>query len=203
MPNWRDTLLGVLFGLLAAGAILLVCKPESGTPIVLNPAPTPSLTSSPKPTETAAPIQVQIGGEIVSPGVYSIEKTTRLGDLINIAGGLTSLADLDRINHASLLHDGDYFFIPSINDPIPETARNAFVDAYLEEDDNLTYPLDLNLASQEALETLPNIGPAKAEDIIEYRDAVGRFADLEELLNIEGIGEKTLETLRDYLIISP
>ena len=159
MPNWRYVLLGILIGLLATGAILLICQPERGMPIILHPAPTPSTTNPPRPTETAKPIQVQIGGEIVSPGVYTIEHTARLGDLIIASEGLTSYADLDRINHASLLLDGDYFYIPAINEPIPETARNAFIDAYLAQDENFTYPLDLNLASQEALESLPNIGP--------------------------------------------
>jgi len=203
MPNWRYVLLGILIGLLATGAIILICQPERGKPIILHPAPTPSSTSPPRPTGAAEPIQVQIHGEIVSPGVYSIEHTARLGDLISAAGGLTSYADSDRINHASLLYDGDYFYIPTIDEPIPETARNAFIDVYLGEDENLTYPLDLNLASQVELETLPSIGPTKAKDIITYRDEVGRIFEIDELLNIEGIGEITLETLRDYLIISP
>lgn len=203
MPNWRYILLGILIGLLATAAILLICQPDRGQPIILHPAPTPSSTSPPGPTATAAPILAQIGGEVVSPGVYSIEITARLGDLISAAGGLTSLADLDRINLASFLNDGDYFYMPAIDEPIPETARNAFIDIYLGEGENLTYPLDLNNACQEELETLPNIGPTKAEDIINYRDEVGRITDLDELLEIEGIGEKTLETLRDYLIVSP
>lgn len=203
MPNWRNLLLGALIGLLAAGAILLVCQPERGTPILLQPAPTPSKTITPKPTDTETPIQVQIGGEVSSPGVYALAKSVRLGDLIDAAGGLTTFADLKRINHACLLHDGDYYYIPADNEPIPEAARNAFIDVYLEEDDTFTFPIDLNTASQEMFESLPDIGPARAMDIIAYREEVGRIESLDELLNIEGIGDKTLESLRDFLIIDP
>ena len=65
------------------------------------------------------------------------------------------------------------------------------------------YPLDLNSVSQEALETLPGIGPVKAADILEYRTQVGTISSIEELLNVEGIGTKTLESLEDFLIITP
>ncbi|MEA3326453.1 MAG: helix-hairpin-helix domain-containing protein [Chloroflexota bacterium] len=203
MPNWRYLLLGVLFGLLATGAILLIAQPERGTPIVLQPAPTPTETTPPKSTATETPFQVQIYGEIAIPGVYTIEKSARLGELIDTAGGLTQQADVDRVNLAALLHDGDYFFIPAINEPIPETARNAPINSYRGDQGVFNYPLDLNKASQEALESLPGIGPVKAVVILEYREQVGTFSTIEELLNIEGIGEKTLESLKEYLIITP
>jgi len=178
VPNWRYLLLGVIIGLLAAGAILLIAQPEKGTPIILQPAP-------------------------ATPGVYPIEKSARLGDLITKAGGLTSQADLERVNHAALLRDGDYFYIPAIDEPFPETARNSPINAGLGDAATYEYPLDLNSASQEALEALPGIGPAKAADILEYREKIGRFSSLEELMEIDGIGAKTLESLEEFLIITP
>jgi len=193
----------VIIGLLAAGAILLIAQPEKGTPIILQPAPTPTETKPPQSTPTETPIQVQIGGEVATPGVYPIEKSARLGDLITKAGGLTSQADLERVNRAALLRDGDYFYIPAIDEPFPETARNSPINAGLGDAATYEYPLDLNSVSQEALEALPGIGPAKAADILEYREKIGRFSSLEELMEIEGIGAKTLESLEEYLIITP
>jgi len=203
LPNWRYLLLGVIIGLLAAGAILLIAQPEKGTPIILQPAPTATETKPLQSTPTETPIQVQIGGEVVTPGVYPIKKSARLGDLITKAGGLTSQADLERVNHAALLRDGDYFYIPAIDEPFPEIARNSPINAGLGDAATYEYPLDLNSVSQEALETLPGIGPVKAADILEYRTQVGTISSIEELLNVEGIGTKTLESLEDFLIITP
>ena len=203
MTNLRYLLLGVLIGLLATGAILLISQPERGTPIILQPAPTLTKTTLPKSTATESPIQVQIEGKIAAPGIYAMVKSTRLGDLIDTAGGLTQQADVERVNRAALLHDGDYFFIPTIDEPIPETARNAPLNAYMGDAVVFDYPLDLNKASQEALESLPGIGPVKAADILEYREQVGTISSLEELLNIEGIGTKTLESLKEFLFIEP
>jgi competence protein ComEA len=194
---------GLLLGLLVAGLILLIAQPQHGSPITLYPAPTPTRTSIPGPTDTPEPIRVQIGGEILQPGIYALQEYSRLEDLIDLAGGFTFRADIERVNLAALLRDGDYFFIPAEDENIPETARNAPSNLYTDQDPIYDYPLDLNDASQEALDSIPGIGPSKAEDILTYKESIGRFTILEELLNVPGIGEITLESLRDYLIVEP
>jgi len=70
-------------------------------------------------------------------------------------------------------------------------------------DPEINFPLDLNEATQEELEALPGIGPGKAEEILAYRDAFGPFVSIEDLLEVDGIGQKTLDSLRDFLIIKP
>ncbi len=202
MKKWYLVLFGFLIGLLSTGLILLLSQSDHGVPIILNPAPTPTQAPNPTPSPKNAPIQVQIGGEIVRPGIYLIDETARLADLITEAGGLTSTADMDRVNFAALLHDGDYFFIPSYDQLIPETARNAPLNINLDENNKFQYPLDLNEASQEALESLPGIGPEKAADILSYKEKIGTFSSVDDLLNVPGIGEKTLETLREYLFVN-
>lgn len=203
MKRWLWILYGILVGLLSAGAILLISQPRQGQPIILSPAPSPTPTSPPQPTASPVPIQAQIGGEVANPGIYKLAQDLRLRDLIEMAGGLTAEADADRVNLVMLVRDGDYFYIPAMDEEFPETASNAPGNLNTIQNPDYNYPLDLNDASQEALESIPGIGPAKAEDILTYRDDIGCFTTLEELLNVSGIGEATLESLKDYLYIEP
>jgi competence protein ComEA len=203
MKPWLLLTTGVLIGLLVGGGILLVAQPARGIPITLLPAPTLTPSSLPKPTATPMPIQVLIKGQVNLPGIYKLDKEARLYDLIELAGGLTEDADIERINNVFILRDGDYFYIPSIGGNIPDTARNAPGNNPLEDASYFDYPLDLNTASQAALESLPGIGPTKATDIITYREQVGAFKTVDELLNIVGIGPSTLDAIREYLIVEP
>jgi competence protein ComEA len=203
LKPWLLLLIGVLIGLLAAGAILLIAQPDRGVPIALLPAPTLTPTDMPKPTATLAPIQVLIKGQVYMPGIYSLEKEARLYDLIELAGGLTEAADIDRVNNVFILRDGDYFYIPSIGEKIPDTARNAPGNNPFDDGSYFDYPLNLNTATQAELESLPGIGPTKAMDIITYRDQVGAFKTVDDLLNIPGIGPSTLDAIREYLVIEP
>ncbi len=196
---WLLLLSGLLIGLLAAGLILLIAQPRQGVPITLLPAPTATATGLPVPTRTPEPILVQIGGAVHSPGVYSLEAGGRLEDLIVAAGDLTSNADLNRINITQKLQDGEYYYLPAVGEEIPETAANA--PGYIISDTGFSYPLNLNTATQEELESLPGIGPSKAADILAYREQNGPFATLEDLANVNGIGDATVESLQDYLIV--
>jgi len=203
MKPWQYLLLGILIGLLATGAILLMSQPERGAAINLQPAPSPTPTSEPNPTATPLPIFVEINGQVNTPGIYTLEKDSRLMDLIENAGGLTNQADRDRVNNVFILRDGDYFFIPAVGEIIPETARNAPGNNLLIDTSQFDYPLNLNTATQEALESLPGIGPTKAKDILSYREQVGAYDNVDELLNVPGIGPSTLDSIREYLIVEP
>jgi competence protein ComEA len=203
LKPWHFLLTGVLIGLLAVGGILLIAQPERGIPITLLPAPTLTPTGLPKPTATPMPIQVLIKGQINTPGIYNLEKEARLYDLIELAGGLTENADIDRVNTVFILRDGDYFYIPSVGEAIPDTARNAPGNNPLDDTSSFDYPLNLNTATQAELESLPGIGPTKALDIITYRNLVGTFESVDDLINITGIGPSTVDAIREYLIIEP
>lgn len=203
MNQVRQMIYGILIGLLTAGGILLISNRDRGIPITLSPAPTQTKTSLPKPTNTAQLIQTQIGGEILAPGIYELPANSRLIALIDLASGLTAQADHDRVNQAALLKDGDYFYIPAVGEEIPETATNAPQNSSKDSEFGFDYPLDLNTATQEALESLPGIGPTKASEILAYREKVGQFYSVDELLNIPGIGQATLENIREYLICEP
>ena len=199
--SWIMLLSGLLIGLLAAGAVILIAQPRQGIPITLVPAPSATATGLPLPTKTPEPILVQIGGAVQSPGVYSLPSGTRLEGLISASGGLTPDADQNQINLAVNLRDGDYYYLPVPGEDIPATAANAPGNMGNVSESGFTYPLDLNTATQEELESLPGIGPTKAAEILAYRDQNGPFATLEDLTRVTGIGTATVESLRDYLFV--
>ena len=201
MKNWLWMLYGIIIGLLAAGLVLLLSRPAQGHPIFLQPAPTATDTPQPGPTKTAKPILVQISGCVEQPGVYAVGDNARLQDLILMAGNLTPGADESRVNNAAVVRDGDFFYIPAAGEPIPDTATNA--PGNKNREIVYDYPLNLNDADQQALESLPDIGPSKSAAILAYREANGPFKAIEELLNIPGIGPAILENLLDYLIVEP
>lgn len=199
--SWILIASGLLIGLLAAGLILLIAQPRQGVPIMLEPAPTLTPTGFPVPTRTPEPILVQVGGAIQNPGVYTLASGSRLSGLIQAAGGLTDGADADRVNNAAILRDGDYYYLPLPDETIPETATNAPQNLQTAGESGITYPINLNTATQEELESLPGIGPSKAADILAYRDAHGPFTSLEDLANVPGIGPSTVESLSNYLYV--
>jgi competence protein ComEA len=203
MKPWQTMTFGILIGLLASGLILLITSPKQGDPIALSPPPTPTNTQQPKPTDTLSPITVQISGEIIDPGVYTLGDSSRLSDLITLAGGLTKNADATRINYAAILNDGDFIYIAGEEEILPSISRDTTINLPTEESDAFIYPLNLNEATQEALESLPGIGEVKAAAIIAYRDLIGGFTTVDELIYVNGIGPATLDSIRDYLVIEP
>jgi len=138
-------------------------------------------------------IKVDVKGEINKPGVYEVKQDYRIIDVIQLAGGLTKLADESKINLAQKVSDEMVIIVPKDGD-------EEFVDANfnLEQVDG---KINLNEASVEEITTLNGIGPKKAQAIVDYREENGPFQQEEDLLNVSGIGEKTLENLRDEIIV--
>jgi competence protein ComEA len=177
-PGWTLAF-GVIGGLLAAGLLLLVARQPNGEPVELLPPP------------TLAPLIVHITGAVANPGVYTLAPSARVGDLIAVAGGLLPEADGSRANLAAPLEDGTQICIPFLI--LAVDGELATVD-----DMGLT---NLNTATQTDLEKLPHIGPVLAQEILNYRAEHGQFVDVEELLNVPGIGPVTLDRLRDLVTV--
>ncbi len=135
------------------------------------------------------PIYVFVCGEVVSPGVIRLEAGSRAGDALELAGGLTVSADETYVNLAEVLQDGQKLYFPSV----------AEVNAG--KDSGGSSGVDINTADAEALCTLPGIGAAKAEAIIDHRTKYGRYERPEDLMQVSGIGEASLERLRPYITV--
>lgn len=139
-------------------------------------------------------IIIDVKGAIKNPGVYEVQSGDRVIDIVEKAGGLLDNADRNNVNFAMKLVDEMVLYFPAIGEEISTVTESGVGQA----DDG---KVNLNKASQEDLLTLTGIGPSKAEAIIEYRDQNGPFKEVEELMEISGIGEKTFEKLKGEVTV--
>lgn len=155
------------------------------------PIATVPLEQSSSAAQPSGELYVHVLGEVVHPGLYILNLDARLVDALAAAGGTTDTADLQSVNLARTLSDGEQIIVPPIG---AVSANEASPGVTPSVGDAL---VDLNTADQAALESLPRIGPALAERIIAWREENGRFQSVDDLLAVPGIGEKLLEGLRD------
>lgn len=136
---------------------------------------------------------VDLKGEVHSPGIYEMKAGERIHDVIEQAGGFTNDADQTQVNLAQRLQDEMIIIVPQQGDTS---------SALTSEDSSINDGMvKINYATQQEIETLNGIGPSKAEAIIQFREENGLFQQPEDLLEISGIGEKTLENLKDQIIV--
>lgn len=141
---------------------------------------------------------VHVAGEVINPGVYELNEGSRVIDALQLAGGATSEADLNIINLAAFISDGQQIYVPSIEESSTKTINYS---SYIMDSGNSSGKVNINTAGLTELQSLSGIGPGKAQSIIEYRNKNGSFNTIEELLNVSGIGEKTFEKIKDKIIL--
>ncbi|MFJ4073802.1 helix-hairpin-helix domain-containing protein [Curtobacterium sp. NPDC089991] len=203
-----------------AGGVVVSGAPTAGAPTVGAPAagvPTAgSSTAGPAsggetPATGAARVVVHVLGAVERDGVVRLPPSSRVTDAIERAGGATADADLDRLNLARVLTDGERLYVPRVGeDEVPAALDPVDGDAAAagSSGDGSTGAagasgtgadavVDLNSADQAALETLPGIGPGLAGRILAWRDEHGRFTAVEDLLDVSGIGDVRFAELRD------
>lgn len=150
------------------------------------------------PKEPLIPsIYVHLCGQVQHPGVYKVKQGTRLIQVIKQAGGFTKQAARDVINQAKIVTDEEQIEIPSKNQMIQKQSMQQSKEQVTVTDDRV----NINTATKEQLMTLPGIGQAKAERIIDYRTRQGAFTSIEQIKQIEGIKEKAYEKIKDKIII--
>ncbi|MHC0035844.1 helix-hairpin-helix domain-containing protein [Pseudoneobacillus sp. C159] len=138
-------------------------------------------------------IMVDIKGAVKGPGVYQAVEGERVIDLINKAGGFASGADQNQVNLSERVVDEMVIFVPIVGE--------KDVGLTLGTTSEQSKFVNINKATENELETLPGIGPAKAKAIIEYRETNGVFKTIEDLKKISGIGEKTFEKLAPFISV--
>lgn len=218
-PSWRDRVAlavgAASAGRLAAGAAAaVVASVVVGVAVLRGPAPPPPELSLPvaggpgdpsssTTTSTAAPEPVEVvvhaAGAVARPGVYRLATGARVADLLDAAGGPAGGADLDRLNLAAPLRDGDRVFVPLAGEDVPSVVAGGGATSAGEGDAAPVELIDLNTATLAELDTLPGVGPATAQAILEERDRRGGFSAVEDLLDVRGIGEAKLAGLRDLV----
>ncbi|AZV63485.1 helix-hairpin-helix domain-containing protein [Peribacillus frigoritolerans] len=148
-------------------------------------------------------IKVDVKGAVKSPGIFTAQAGDRVIDLISSAGGFTEKADTDKVNFAQIIEDQMVIYVPEIGEEDKGDLENIQVGT---SGDAVTKGtsgglVNLNTATQEDLQTLTGIGPSKADAILEYREKVGKFKEVDELKQVTGIGDKTFERLRDSISV--
>ena len=136
-------------------------------------------------------IKVYIAGEVNTPGVFELDEDSRVEDAIASAGGLTNLANIKNINLALIIEDGEKIYIPNIND-------NDIID-YSAQESPKSSKVNINKADVSELQNLPGVGVSLAEKIFNYRKENGNIKKIEDLKNVNGIGEKKFEALKEYI----
>jgi competence protein ComEA len=213
-PTWRERLdllgagpsinPGRVAAAAAAAAVLVVMvilvlrgpppQPELSLPFA-GGAGDPGATST-TTTIPAGWVLVHAAGAVHSPGVYRLEADARVVDLVDAAGGPLAEAELDRLNLAATVADGQQIYVPRVGEAVPEVVASTDEDGGAGTGDSL---VDVNTATADELDTLPGVGPATAKAILDTREQRGSFSSVEELLDVPGIGEAKLDAMRDLV----
>jgi len=188
----------------AAVAVVVLLRPAAGsTPEVRLPRAGSAGDPAPTTTTTAPAVVAHAAGAVQAPGVYRLAAGARTGELVDAAGGPAPGADLQRLNLAAPVTDGERVYVPRVGEavvPVPATP-NGGAGAGAGGDGATAGPVNVNTATAEQLEELPGVGPVIAAAIVDERERRGRFATVDDLLDVRGIGEARLDQLRDLVTV--
>ena len=146
-------------------------------------------------------ITVFVSGEINNPGVVTIESEKRLSDVVEILGGTTENADLNKVNLAMKLEDESHYIIPKIGENVEVHTDYTSVDSNEIIQDEKSNLVNINKATIQELDILPGIGEATANKIINYREENGQFKSIDEIKNVNGIGDKKYEEIKSLISV--
>ena len=191
---WAVLLAGLGLGPMVGGAVVL-----AGAVVVVGGAgPT---TETPAPTSAApAVLTVSVVGQVAQPGLVEVPDGSRVADVLEAAGGALPGADTTGVNLARRVVDGEQVAVgvPPAPDALPGPAAPAGPGP---QPGGRGGPVDLNRATLAELDTLPGVGPVTAQRIVEWRERHGRFTRVEQLREVEGIGERRFAQLRELVTV--
>nr|WP_238345228.1 ComEA family DNA-binding protein [Actinopolymorpha cephalotaxi] len=195
----------VVLLLAVIGAAVMVIRDRPVRETVTDPAAHSTVVATPVATSVPAPgspaprpsstVVVHVAGKVRRPGVVHLPGGSRVFDAVTASGGALPGTDLDTVNLARPLLDGEQVLVGVTPPPgAPPAGGGAGPSAG---PPSAGAPLDLNSATSAELEELPGVGPVLAQRIVDFRTEHGRFADVEDLREVTGIGERTFAELRD------
>lgn len=159
-------------------------------------------SSDSKSASAASEVYVDVGGAVVTPGVYRLREGARVAQAIDAAGGLTPEADVAGLNRASRVVDGQKIYVPHVGEQqaVGDVAGSgpgvASAGASVVSD-----LVNINTANAAELQTLTGVGPSMAQSIIDERTHNGPFTSIEDLMRVSGIGEKKFAKIKDCICI--
>ena len=142
-------------------------------------------------------ITVDVKGAVKSPGIYDLPVGSRVHDAVQKAGGLTEEADSKSLNLAQKVSDEALVYVPTKG----EEAASQQAASGTSPSTSKEKKVNLNKASLEELKQVKGLGGKRAQDIIDHREANGKFKSVDELKKVSGIGAKTIEKLKDYVTV--
>lgn len=150
-------------------------------------------------TETQK-VFVDIKGAVKNEGVYELSSGSRVTDVVKLAGGFTEDADKKSVNLAEKVTDESVIYVARVGENVAPTTTNSQANGSAQQEES-SDKINLNTATLAELQTISGIGAKRAQDIIDYRDANGGFSSVDDLANVSGIGEKTLEKLKSEVTV--
>ena len=141
-------------------------------------------------TNAEEQIYVYVCGCVNNPGVVCIKPDSRIYEVIGMAGGFSEDADINAVNQAEFVKDGQKVYIPAIGENV-NSAENTGSSGLV----------NINIAGISELTTLPGIGESRAQAIIDYRDSNGLFSDISEIMNISGIKQSAFDKIKAYITV--
>lgn len=182
-------------GLVGGYGVAMRAKPKAEKISLASPGPAGATEPS------GRQVYVHVGGAVHRPGLYEVPDGARVFDAVRAAGGATDQADLDSLNLASKVKDGDKILVPARvepgADPPPGGAPAAGGGAAA----SAGGLINLNSATLEQLDSLPGVGPSTAQKIIDYRTQHGGFRSVDELMEVPGIGPAKFAELKDQVTV--
>ena len=215
---WADRRIDprLLVGLVIVAAALLVGPQlvRAGDPPIEDSLPlaraSPTTIAVAAPAEPAATddavaaapavVVVHVAGAVKNPGIVVGADGWRVADAIAAAGGTSPGADLNRVNLAAPIADGERLFVPEVDEEPPTVVTGTGATATAGRPTE-AQPVDVNAAGPGELERLPGVGPVTAAAIVAHRDAHGSFGSVDALVAVRGIGPATVEALRDHAVV--
>jgi competence protein ComEA len=190
---------------LVAGGWWLLRSPapqtEAGLPFAATTttvvSSAPSTVEARAPATTVAVVVVHVAGAVVHPGVYRLPGGSRADAAVEAAGGPVAAANLDALNLAAPLTDGERVYVPTAGEVVAPPVGGSPGAAPT----TVPGPVDINRATVDQLDDLPGIGPATARAIVAHREANGPFASVDDLEDVRGIGPAKLDAIRDLVTV--
>ena len=142
-------------------------------------------------------ITVDVKGAVKSPGIYDLPVGSRVNDAVQKAGGLTEQADSKVLNLAQKVSDEALVYVPTKGEELASQQAGSGTTSSTSKEKKV----NLNKASLEELKQVKGLGGKRAQDIIDHREANGKFKSVDELKKVSGIGAKTIEKLKDYVTV--
>ena len=148
-------------------------------------------------------IVIHIAGQVANPGIVELKDGARIVEAIEAAGGVTSDANLEKINLAYVLEDGMKVYIPSIADEDENNYVTTGSSGVSSNSSNATQTLKINIntASVDDFSKIPGIGSSIASRIVEYRKENGKFSTVEDIKNVSGIGDAKFNNIKNYIYV--